>query len=53
MEEKTVLDEILIDTIDELDKVQDTFNTDSLEILNEDLKFENVSEVEKDDNENK
>lgn len=45
MEEKNVIDEIVNDTINELEKMQDTFNTDSIEVLNEDAKFENVSEV--------
>lgn len=46
------LDEIVIDTINELEKVQDTFNTDSIEVLNEDSQFENVCEVVSDENKN-
>ena len=46
------LDEIVIDTINELKKVQDTFNTDSIEVLNEDAQFENVCEVVSDENKN-
>lgn len=46
------LDEIVIDTINELEKMQDTFNTDSIEVLNEDAQFENVYGVETDENEN-
>lgn len=52
MESKDVIDEIVIDTINELEKMQDTFNTDSIEVLNEDAQFENVYEVETDENEN-
>lgn len=52
MESKDVIDEIVIDTINELEKVQDTFNTDSIKVLNEDAQFENVCEVETDENEN-
>lgn len=52
MENKDVIDEIVIDTINELEKVQDTFNTDSIEVLNEDAQFENVYGVETDENEN-
>lgn len=52
MENKDVIDEMVIDTINELEKVQDTFNTDSIEVLNEDAQFENVCEVETDENEN-
>ena len=47
-----LVDEIVIDTINELEKVQDTFNTDSIEVLNEDSQFENVCEVEPDENKN-
>ena len=46
------LDEIVIDTINELEKMQDTFNTDSIEVLNEDSQFENVCEVVPDENKN-
>ena len=46
------LDEIVIDTINGLEKMQDTFNTDSIEVLNEDAQFENVCGVETDENEN-
>lgn len=52
MENKDVIDEIVNDTINELEKMQDTFNTDSIEVLNEDAQFENVSGVETDENEN-
>lgn len=52
MENKDVIDEIVNDTINELEKMQDTFNTDSIEVLNEDAQFENVIEVESDENEN-
>ena len=52
MENKNIIDEIVIDTINELEKVQDTFNTDSIEVLNEDAKFENVCEVVPDENKN-
>ena len=40
------------DVIDELEKMQDTFNTDSIEVLNEDAQIENVCEVVPDENEN-
>lgn len=46
------LDEIVIDTINDLEKMQDTFNTDSIEVLNEDSQFENVCEVVSDENKN-
>ena len=52
MENKDVIDEIVNDTINELEKVQDTFNTDSIEVLNEDSQFENVCEVVLDENKN-
>ena len=52
MENKDVIDEIVINTINELEKMQDTFNTDSIEVLNEDAQFENVGEVVPDENEN-
>jgi hypothetical protein len=52
MEEKNVIDEIVEDTINDLEKVQDTFNTDSIDVLNEDAEFENVSEVETNADEN-
>ena len=52
MENKDVIDEIVNDTINELEKVQDTFNTDSIEVLNEDAQFENVCEVVSDENKN-
>lgn len=52
MENKDIIDEIVIDTINELEKVQDTFNTDPIEVLNEDAQFENICEVETDENEN-
>lgn len=52
MEERDVIEEIVNNTINDLEKVQDTFNTDSIEVLNEDAKFENVCGVETDENEN-
>lgn len=52
MENKDIIDEIVNDTINELEKVQDTFNTDSIEVLNEDAQFENVCEVVPDENKN-
>ena len=52
MENKDVIDEIVINTINELEKMQDTFNTDSIEVLNEDAQFENVGEVVPDENKN-
>ena len=52
MENKDVMDEIVNDTINELEKMQDTFNTDSIEVLNEDAQFENGIGVETDENEN-
>ena len=52
MENKDVIDEIVNDTINELEKMQDTFNTDSIEVLNADAQFENVIGVETDENEN-
>ena len=51
MENKDVIDEIVNDTINDLEKVQDTFNNDSIEVLNEDAQFENVGEVVPDENE--
>lgn len=52
MENKDIIDEIVNDTINELEKVQDTFNNDSIEVLNEDAQFENVCEVVSDENKN-
>lgn len=52
MENKDIIDEIVIDTINDLEKMQDTFNTDSIEVLNEDSQFENVCEVVADENKN-
>ena len=52
MENKDIIDEIVINTINDLEKMQDTFNTDSIEVLNEDAQFENVCEVVPDENEN-
>lgn len=52
MENEDVIDEIVNDTINELEKMQDIFNTDSIEVLNEDAQFENVGGVETDENEN-
>ncbi len=49
MENENIIDEIVIDTINELEKMQDTFNIDSIEVLNEDSQFENVCEVETDE----
>lgn len=46
------LDEMVKNTINELEKIQDTFNTDSIEVLHEDAKFENVSGVETNEDEN-
>ena len=53
MENKDIIDEIVINTINDLEKMQDTFNTDSIEVLNEDAQFENVGEVVPDENKNK
>ena len=50
--EENVIDEIVNDTINDLEKMQDTFNTDSIEVLNEDAEFENVSGVESNADEN-
>ena len=50
MKNENIIDEIVIDTINELEKVQDTFNTDSIEVLNEDSQFENVCEVVRGEN---
>ena len=50
--EENVIDEIVNNTINELEKMQDTFNTDSIEVLNEDAQFENVCEVVPDENKN-
>lgn len=47
-EKNNVIDE----TIEQLEEVQTTFNTDSIEVLNEDAEIENVCEVEVDENEN-
>ena len=52
MENENIIDEIVIDTINDLEKMQDTFNTDSIEVLNEDAQFENVCEVVSDENKN-
>ena len=52
MENKNIIDEIVNNTINELKKVQNTFNTDSIEVLNEDAQFENVCEVVGDENKN-
>ena len=52
MENKDIIDEIVNDTINELEKMQDTFNNDSIEVLNEDAQFENVCEVVPDENKN-
>ena len=52
MENKDVIDEIVINTINDLEKMQDTFNTDSIEVLNEDAQFENVCGVKIDENKN-
>ena len=50
--EENVIDEIVINTINDLEKMQNTFNTDSIEVLNEDAQFENVCEVVPDENKN-
>ena len=50
--EENVIDEIVNDTINDLEKMQDTFNIDTIEVLNEDAIFENVSEVETNEDEN-
>lgn len=52
MENKDIIDEIVNDTINDLEKMQDTFNTDSIEVLNEDSQFENVCGVVPDENKN-
>ena len=52
MENKDTIDEIVINTINDLEKMQDTFNTDSIKVLNEDAQFENVGEVVPDENKN-
>ena len=52
MENKDIIDEIVIDTINDLEKMQDTYNTDSIEVLNEDAQFENVCKVVPDENKN-
>lgn len=47
------LDEIVIDTINELEKIQDTFNDDVISDLIDDLNLlENISEVEKEGEDN-
>lgn len=51
-EKNDVIDEIVDETIEQLEEVQTTFNTDSIEVLNEDSEIENVCEVEVDENEN-
>ncbi len=51
-EKNDVIDEIVDETIEQLEEVQTTFNTDSIEVLNEDAEIENVCEVEVDENEN-
>ena len=40
------------DSINEVERVQDTFNTDSIEVLNENAKYENVKGVVENENEN-
>ena len=52
MKNKNIIDEIVNETINELEKMQDTFNNDSIEVLNEDAQFENVCEVVPDENKN-
>ena len=52
MENKDVIDEIVIGTINELEKMQDRFNNDSIEVLSEDAQFENVCEVVPDEYKN-
>ena len=51
-EKNDVIDEIVDETIEQLEDVQTTFDTDSIEVLNEDAEIENVCEVEVDENEN-
>lgn len=51
-EQNDVINEIVDETIEQLEEVQTTFNTDSIEVLNEDAEIENVCEVEVDENEN-
>lgn len=50
-EKNNDIDEIVNETIEQLE-VQSSFNTDSIEVLNEDADIENVSEVEVDENKN-
>ena len=52
MENENIIDEMVIDTINDLEKMEDTFNTDSIEVLNEDSQFENVCEVVRGENKN-
>lgn len=51
-EKNDVIDEIVDETIEQLEEMQTTFNTDSIEVLNEDAEIENVCEVEVDENKN-
>ena len=51
-EKNDVIDEIVDETIEQLEEVQTTFNTDSVEVLNEDAQFENVCGVVPDENKN-
>lgn len=51
-EQNDVINEIVDETIEQLEEVQTTFNTDSIEVLNEDAEIENICEVEVDENEN-
>lgn len=51
-EKNNDIDEIVNETIEQLEEVQSSFNTDSIEVLNEDADIENVSEVEVDENKN-
>lgn len=46
------IDKIVNETIEQLEEVQSSFNTDSIEVLNEDADIENISEVEVDENKN-
>ena len=51
-EKNNDIDEIVDETIEQLEEMQTTFNTDSIEVLNEDAEIENVCEVEVDENKN-
>ena len=51
-EQNNVIDEIVDETIEQLEEIQTTINTDDIEVLNEDAEIENVCEVEVDENTN-